>query len=156
MLETEREYDGYFCSIKDAVIIVILGSLCDLQSVKKIYAWAETEHVRTFLEETFGIKRLPCYWWLLSLLALIRPESLNECMKQWVRSIVPHLAVKIEKEEAEQRKKKKQQPLTIAIDGKEIRSTGKMKKYDSPLHIVSAQIGKLGADTCTKNGNIKE
>ena len=35
-LETEVEYDGYFCSIKDAVIIVILGSLCDLKSVKKI------------------------------------------------------------------------------------------------------------------------
>ena len=34
--------------------------------------------------------------------------------------------------------------MTIAIDGKEIRSTGKMKKYDSPLHIVSAQIGELG------------
>ena len=28
-LQSEREYDGYFCSIKDAVIIVILGSLCD-------------------------------------------------------------------------------------------------------------------------------
>ena len=25
VLETEREYDGYFCSIKDAVIIVIFG-----------------------------------------------------------------------------------------------------------------------------------
>ncbi len=24
VLETEREYDGYFCSIRDAVIIVIL------------------------------------------------------------------------------------------------------------------------------------
>ena len=35
-LQSEREYDGYFCSIKDAVIIVILGSLCDLKSVKKI------------------------------------------------------------------------------------------------------------------------
>ena len=35
-LQSEREYDGYFCSIKDAVIIVILGSLCDLKSVKKM------------------------------------------------------------------------------------------------------------------------
>ena len=35
VLETEREYDGYFCSVQDAVIIVILGSLYDLQSVKK-------------------------------------------------------------------------------------------------------------------------
>jgi len=143
VLETEREYDGYFCSIKDAVIIVILGSLCDLQSVKKIHAWATTEHVRTFLAETFGIKRIPCYWWLLNLLALVTPESLNQCMKQWVASVVPNLAAKLEQEEEEQNKQKKK-PLTIAIDGKEIRSTGKMKKYDTPLHIVSAQIGELG------------
>ena len=143
VLETEREYDGYFCSIKDAVIIVILGSLCDLQSVKKIHAWATTEHVRTFLAETFGIKRIPCYWWLLNLLALVTTESLNQCMKQWVASVVPNLAAKLEQEEEEQNKQKKK-PLTIAIDGKEIRSTGKMKKYDTPLHIVSAQIGELG------------
>ena len=61
VLETEREYDRYFCSIKDAVIIVILGSLCDLQSVKKIHARAIIAHVKTFLTETFGIKRIPCY-----------------------------------------------------------------------------------------------
>jgi len=144
VLETEREYDGYFCSIKDAVIIVISGSLCDLQSVKKIHEWATTEYIRTFLAETFGIKRIPCYWRLLSLLAIIRPESLNKCMKQWVASVVPALAAKLETEEEEQSKKKKKQPLTIAIDGKAIRSTGKMKKYDSPLHIISAQIGELG------------
>ena len=26
VLQSEREYDGYFCSIKDAVIIVIFGN----------------------------------------------------------------------------------------------------------------------------------
>ena len=77
VLQSEREYDGYFCSIKDAVIIVILGSLCDLKSVKKIHAWATSEHVKAFLEKEFGIKRIPCYWWLLSLLAMVSPESLN-------------------------------------------------------------------------------
>ena len=143
VLQSEREYDGYFCSIKDAVIIVILGSLCDLKSVKKIHAWATSDHVKAFLEKEFGIKRIPCYWWLLSLLAMVSPESLNRCMKNWVSSLVPHLAEKLEAEEEEQNKKKKKS-LTIAIDGKEIRSTGKMKKYDSPLHIVSAQIGELG------------
>ena len=59
-LETEVECDGYFCSIKDAVIIVILGSLCDLKSVKKIHAWATSEHVKAFLEKEFGIKTIPC------------------------------------------------------------------------------------------------
>ncbi len=151
VLETEREYDGYFCSIKDAVIIVILGSLCDLQSVKKIHEWATTEHVKKFLSETFGIKRIPCYWWLLSLLALVTPALLNQCMKQWVASLVPQLAAKLEKEEEEQsNKKKKKKPLTIAIDGKEIRSTEKMKTYDSPLHIVSAHIGELGLTLAQK------
>ena len=149
VLETEREYDGYFCSIKDALIIVILGSLCDLQSVKKIHQWAVSAHVKKFLTETFGIKRIPCYWWLLSLLAIVTPESLNQCIKQWVSSLVPHLVAKLEAEE-EVESKKKSKPLTIAIDGKEIRSTGKMKKYDSPLHIVSAHIGELGLTLAQK------
>jgi len=34
--------------------------------------------------------------------------------------------------------------LTISFDGKTIRSTGKMDKYASPMHIVSAQIAELG------------
>lgn len=143
VLESEREYDGYFCSIKDAVTIAILGSLCDLKSVNKIHGWATTEHVRRFLLEEFGIKRVPCYWWLLTLLGMVKPESLNLCMKRWVSSQVPHLASKIEEEESRQ-KAKGGKALTIAIDGKEIRSTGRMEKYDSPIHIVSAQIGELG------------
>ncbi len=80
-LETKEAYDGYFCSVRDAVIIIILGSLCDLQNVKKIHDWASTEHVLAFLEKEFGIKRIPCYWWLLSLIALVTPASLNLCMK---------------------------------------------------------------------------
>ena len=49
-------------------------------------------------------------------------------MKSSVSSLVPHLAEKLEAEEEEQNKKKKKS-LTIAIDGKEIRSTGKMNYY---------------------------
>ena len=49
-LQSEREYDRYFCSIKDAVIIVILGSLCDLKSVKKMDMFDNfvVEHVAEF------------------------------------------------------------------------------------------------------------
>ncbi|MBQ3801622.1 MAG: ISAs1 family transposase, partial [Treponema sp.] len=83
-LETEREYDGYFCSVKDAVIILVLGSLCDLRNIKRIHEWAETEHIREYLKTNFNIQRVPCYWWLLSLLAIVTPESLNRCMMTWV------------------------------------------------------------------------
>ena len=65
-------------------------------------------------------------------------------MKQWAASVVPDLAAKLETEEEEQSKKKKKQPLTIAIDGKAIRSTGKMKKIRQSLAYISAQIGELG------------
>jgi predicted transposase YbfD/YdcC len=34
--------------------------------------------------------------------------------------------------------------MTVSFDGKTIRSTGKMDKYDSPLHIVSAHLAELG------------
>ena len=73
-LETEVEYDGYFCSIKDAVVIVTLGSMCELKSVMRIHSWAKTKTVSKFLAESFGIKRIPCYGRLPELPALIKPD----------------------------------------------------------------------------------
>ena len=35
-LETEVEYDGYFCSIRESVIIVTMGSLCEKYLVKNV------------------------------------------------------------------------------------------------------------------------
>ena len=54
-LETEVEYDGYFCSIQDAVIIVTLASMCELKTVMRIHSWATTETVSKFLAQAFGI-----------------------------------------------------------------------------------------------------
>ena len=59
-LETEVEYDGYFCSIQDAVIIVTLASMCELKSVMRIHSWATTETVSTFLAQAFGINISRC------------------------------------------------------------------------------------------------
>ncbi len=57
VLETEQEYYGYFCRIKDVVIIVILGSFCDLQSVKKIHEWETSECIEKFLSETLSMEK---------------------------------------------------------------------------------------------------
>ena len=149
-LETKVEYDGYFCSIQDAVIIVTLGSLCELKSVMRMHAWATTETVSTFLAKAFGIKRIPCYGWLLELLALITPDSLNRCMMKFVASLCPDLISDLEKEQEKQKAKKKR-PVTVALDGKTIRSTAKMSKYDSPLHIVSAYASELGVTLAQKS-----
>ncbi len=37
-VETTEEYNGYFCSIAEAISIVVLGSLCGLKNIA-IHQW---------------------------------------------------------------------------------------------------------------------
>ncbi|MDO5397239.1 MAG: ISAs1 family transposase [bacterium] len=110
------------------VTIVILGSICGLENPQQIHQWAAKDRIKEFLKERFQIYRIPSYYWFTCILKLIKPESLNKCFENWVYSVMPEKADK----------------LTISLDGKTIRSTSGMKKYDSPLHIISAQISELG------------
>ena len=134
-VETTQEYNGYFCSIPEAISIVVLGSVCGLRNTSQIHQWAESDKVAGFLKEKFGIEHIPCYYWLLSLLKIVKPESLNKCLMKWAETMLP----------------KDRTGLTISLDGKTIRSTGKMGQYDSPLHIISAQISELGITFASKS-----
>ena len=127
-VETYKEHHGYFCSVREALAVVILGTVCGLRNVSQISQWAENERVQDFFARHFGIKRIPCYYWLLCLLKLIQPKSLNQCLMKWAQSLVPA----------------GKGPMTIAFDGKTIRSTGKMDAYKNPLHIISACLAELG------------
>lgn len=127
-VEITKEYEGYYYSISQAITIVILGSICGLKNISQIHQWAENGRVKEFLKEKFEIKRIPCYYWLLCLMKLIKAESLNHCFVNWVYSFMPEKADK----------------LTISLDGKTVCSTAKMSSYESPLHIVSAQLSELG------------
>ena len=138
-VETTQAYNGYFCSIPEAISIVVLGSICGLRNPSQIHQWAESDKVSEFLKEKFGIEHIPCYYWLLSLLKLVKPESLNKCLMKWVETMLP-----------EERK-----GLTISLDGKTVRSTCKMESYDSPLHIISAQISELGITFASKSAEGK-
>lgn len=114
---------GYFCSVPD--VITILGSICGLKNVNQIHQWAANDRVSEFLKEKFGINHVPCYYWILSLLKLIKPESLNKCFADWVYSFMPEKAEK----------------MTISLDEKTICSTNRIEKMS---HIISAQVCKLG------------
>ncbi len=61
-VETVQEYNGYFCSIPEAISIVVVGSICGLRNVSQIHQWAESDRVREFLKEKFEIKHIPCYY----------------------------------------------------------------------------------------------
>ena len=135
-VELYEEYNGYFCSVADVITIAILGSICGLRNVHQIHQWAANDRVSGFLKEKFGINHVPCYYWILSLLHFVKPESLNRCFAEWVYSFMPE----------------KTRDMTISLDGKTICSTIKMDKIESPLHIISAQICELGltlAQRCT-------
>lgn len=134
-VETTREYNGYYYSIAEAIGIIVLGSICGLKNVSQIHQWAESDRIREFLKEKFGIEHIPCYYWLLSLLKLVKPESLNHCLIKWAESMLPE----------------NREGLTVSLDGKTIRSTEKMQSYESPLHIVSAQISELGMTFASKS-----
>lgn len=126
-IETSKEYKGYFCKIEDVIVTVILGSICGLKNISQINQWANNRKVSEFLKEKFKIKNIPCYYWMLCLLQIIKPESLNRCFDRWVSTMIG------DKKE-----------YTIAIDGKSVRSTEKTSRGISALHIVSAQIAELG------------
>jgi len=126
-VETTEAHKGYFCSVGEALTIVILGTFCGLRNVSQIHQWATNARIKGFLEKHFGIENIPCYYWLLRLLQLVKPASLNECFTNWVQSLCGPL-----------------EGHTLSFDGKTIRSTGKMAKHKSALHIVSAQIAGLG------------
>lgn len=128
VVETTKEYRGYAYSVGEAMTIVILGSLCGLQSVNQIHQWAENERIATFLRKHFQIQKIPCYYWLLCLLKLIKPESLNLCFMRWVQSMLPTDG----------------KEMTLSFDGKSICSTAAMQGYEKPLHIISAHIAEMG------------
>ena len=134
-VETTEEYNGYFCSIAEAISIVVLGSLCGLKNVSQIHQWAASERVSEFLKEKFGISHIPCYYWLLVLLKMVKTETLNQCLMKWAAQFLP----------ADRSR------TTLSLDGKTIRSTNGMKNMDTPLHIISAQICELGITLASKS-----
>ena len=127
-VETTEEHKGYFCSVGETLIIVILGSICGLKNVSQIHQWAQNERTAEFLAKHFNILNVPCYYWMLCLLKIIAPKSLNRCFTNWVQSLLPNT----------------KKGLTLSVDGKTVCSTEKMESYGSPLHIVSAHIAELG------------
>ena len=124
-VETTEEHNGYQYSVAEALTIMTLGSLCGLRNVNQIHQWASSERVGDFLTRQYGIAQIPSYYWLLCLLKLVEPKSFNRCFIGWVQSLLP----------AEKGK------LTLSMDGKAIRSTG---RQGHPLQILSAHIAELG------------
>ena len=130
-VETTEEHHGYNFSVRDALTMVILVSFCGLKNTSQVHQWASNSRVKEFLFENFWYSKntvLLLASLLLCLLKLVKPESFNECFIRWFHSVLPETL----------------NGYTLSLDGKPVRSTGKMQKYSAPLHIVSAHIAEIG------------
>lgn len=88
-IKNTKEYDGYFYKVTDAITIVLLGSICGLKNISQIHQWAFSDRIKEFLKENSQIKTVPCYYWLLCLMKLIKLESFNRCLANWSASMLP-------------------------------------------------------------------
>lgn len=127
-VKLSETYNPYFCSVEDAITIVIVGTFCGFRNLKQIHQWADHDKIRLILREHFGVANVLTYCWITKLLKIIDPKSMNDCFINWVTSILPD----------------KLEGCTVALDGKTVCSTTNMEKYKNPLHIVSAQIAEIG------------
>lgn len=124
-VETTQEYKGYWYSVKNVIIISMLGSLCGLKNMIMIAEWARSAPVLKFLQEKMKIARVPCYSQFTNIMGIIKSEALNEAFIKWVGSMVSVI------------------DKTVAIDGKTIRATERMNGCEKAIHIVSAYISEL-------------
>lgn len=127
-VELTASYEPYFCSVEEAITIVIIGTFCGFRNLKQIHQWANHNKIKEILAVHFGVRYVPCYYWLTHLLKLLDPQSMSECFTRWVESLLPE----------------NMEGKTVSFDGKTICSTANMECYENPLHIVSAQISELG------------
>jgi predicted transposase YbfD/YdcC len=122
------EYQGYWYSISNALIIVVCGMLCGLQRIDDVHLWSQAAPTREFLRERFGIGKIPCRAQFYNILGYVDAEKFNLLFIKWMQEVLlGGVAGK-----------------TVAIDGKTICSTDKLSEDGIALHIASAIVSEYG------------
>lgn len=49
--EEGSKHEGYWYCVSDALIIMVCGMLCSLQTIDDIYEWSKAPPTRAFLKE---------------------------------------------------------------------------------------------------------
>jgi len=140
--EEGSKHRGYWYCVSDALIIMVCGMLCSLQSIEDIYEWSKAAPVREFLKGQFFIEKYPCRAQFYNILGSVDCEKFNLAFMKWVRGLLQSVTGK-----------------TVAIDGKTVCSTDKLTRDGSVLHIASAIVSEhgivIGSRECgTKTGEI--
>lgn len=133
-VESFSKHKGYLYKVSDVLIIMVCGLMCSLQTIKNIHMWCNTPYAKKFFKEEFRITHIPKKAHFYNMLTYVNFKKFNEEFSKW---IIDTLQSGLEGE-------------TIAIDGKSIRSTAKLRKSGSALHIASAMIATSGIVIASK------
>jgi len=122
------KHQGYWYSISEALIIMVCGMLCSLQTIDDIHEWAKAAPTQMFLKEQFWIEKIPCRAQFYNILACVDAEKFNRSFIKWMQGVL-HSGIS---------------GKTVAIDGKTICATDKLTEDGSVLHIASAIVSEYG------------
>ena len=142
-LEREARHEGYWYSVSGALVILVCGMLCRLQTIDDIHEWSQAKPVRKFFQAEFGMTKIPCRAQFYNILKCVDAQKFNQAFIKWMAGVLQG----------------KVAGKTVAIDGKTVCATGKLTKDGSVLHIASALVSEMnlvrGSVECvTKTGEI--
>ena len=130
------EYEGYFYSIHNTLIMLVCGLLCGLKEINEIHHWIDSKPTQVMLDEQFGIDKFPCKSQFYNILNIVDAEKFKLSFIKWMQRVLG-------------------QPLsgkTVAIDGKTVCGTDKLTKDGTILNVVSAYVSELkmviGSNEC--------
>ena len=94
------EYQGYFYSISNILTIMVCGMLSSLQCVNDVYEWSKAAPVRKFLNERFGIGKIPCKAQFYNILACVDAEKFNLSYLMWQEPLLSRMLCIVRKSPA--------------------------------------------------------
>lgn len=121
-------YQGYQYAIQDVLIVMLLGLFCRQETIEDIYEWSRARSTKEFLKREFNIDKTPRRSQFYKILTFVKHDIFVAVFEQWVKDFLyGNLEGK-----------------TVAIDGKSICSTAKLRQNNHALHIASALITNSG------------
>ena len=127
LIEIATDYQGHFYRISHVLTILVCGLLSNQQKIDDIQLWSESRPVRVFLDEYFGISKVPCRAQFYNILRHVDAQKFNARFIHWMNGVL-EIAGK---------------PKTISLDGKAVRGTSKLTDSGNGLHIVSAVVSEF-------------
>ena len=129
-------HNGYWYSVSHALIILVAGTLCGIETIKYIHQWAKSEPTQQFLQEVFGIEKVMSRAQFYNILAVVKADEFKRSFIRWMQKVLSSIAPDTEVSSVVAGK-------TIAIDGKAVNRTGKLTEDGSVLNIVSAYVAEM-------------